>query len=93
MARFLYFLIMLVLARMAWNALNAWLADSAAKRRMGGGADRRSASPGMVNKGLMVRDPVCGLHLPATSAISVSRAGKTLHFCSEQCRQSFVEAS
>ena len=90
MARFLYFLIMVVLARMAWNAVAQWLAESA-KRQMASGSERAAeAGPSMVHKGLMVRDPVCGLHLPASSAVSVRQSGKTYHFCSNECRNKFV---
>ncbi len=38
----------------------------------------------------MVRDPVCGIYIPAQEAVSVVKAGKTVHFCSDECRQRFV---
>jgi uncharacterized protein len=38
----------------------------------------------------MVRDPVCGLFVPAQEALSLIKAGKTVHFCSDECRQRFL---
>ena len=36
------------------------------------------------------KDPVCGKELqPSTAASSISREGKTLYFCSDDCRASF----
>ena len=93
MGRFFYFLIVLILVRLAWSAASAWL-TATARRQMGGGRARTAPDGhGMVNKGLMVRDPVCGLHLPESSAISLERSGQTVHFCSEECRARFVEAT
>jgi uncharacterized protein len=38
----------------------------------------------------MVRDPVCGLYVPTQEAVSLLKAGKTVYFCSENCRQRFL---
>jgi Cu+-exporting ATPase len=36
------------------------------------------------------KDPVCGKELqPNTAATSVNREGKTLYFCSDECRAKF----
>lgn len=36
------------------------------------------------------KDPVCGKELqPSTAASTVNRDGKTLHFCSAECRTKF----
>lgn len=40
----------------------------------------------------MVKDPVCGIYLPKKDALPVSSGGKTIYFCSPQCRQRFLEA-
>lgn len=39
----------------------------------------------------MVRDPVCGLYIPSDGAVALINHGKTVHFCSEKCRQKFLD--
>lgn len=39
----------------------------------------------------MARDPVCGMTVDETTAISESYGGQTYYFCSETCRQRFDE--
>ncbi len=38
----------------------------------------------------MVRDPVCGLYIPSDGSVALINHGKTVHFCSEKCRQKFL---
>ncbi|MGB6064330.1 MAG: hypothetical protein WBG50_05955 [Desulfomonilaceae bacterium] len=38
----------------------------------------------------MVRDPVCGLYIPSDGAVGLIDNGKVIHFCSEKCRQKFI---
>jgi len=89
--RFLYFLVLLFLARLLWNAVSGLLAGEARRRMRARGRDE--GAPQTIHKGMMVRDPVCGLHLPENRAITEVRAGERYHFCSERCRQSFLKAS
>jgi len=89
--RFLYFLVLFLLARLLWNAVSGLLTGEA--RRQMGARGRGDGAPQTIHKGMMVRDPVCGLHLPEHRAITEVRAGELYHFCSETCRQSFLEAS
>lgn len=37
----------------------------------------------------MVLDPVCGSYVPISAAIAASKDGKTIYFCSEECRGRF----
>jgi len=90
--RFLYFLILLFLAKLLWNAVAGLLAG-AARQQMGATGSGAGPAPNTIHKGQMVRDPVCGLHLPESRAITETRSGERYHFCSEQCRQSFLKAS
>ncbi len=99
MGRFLYFLVILFLARLAWNAFASMLLGQA-RRQMGsrgayrpGGSPAEPATPPTIHRGLMVRDPVCGLHIPEHRALTEVRAGERYHFCSDECRQSFLKAS
>ena len=37
----------------------------------------------------LVRDPVCGTYVPPRSSLSITSAGRTHYFCSEECRTNF----
>jgi YHS domain-containing protein len=37
-----------------------------------------------------VTDPVCGMPVDRSSALTLERDGRTYYFCSEQCRQAFT---
>ena len=37
----------------------------------------------------LVRDPVCGTYVPPRATLSLTAAGSTHYFCSEQCRAEF----
>ncbi len=91
MGRFLYFLLLLFLARLVWNAVSGLLAGEA--RRQMGARGREARAPNTIHRGRMVRDPVCGVHLPESRAITEVLSGERYHFCSERCRQSFLKAS
>jgi YHS domain-containing protein len=90
--RFLYLLILFFLARLLWNAVAELLAGAARRQQMGANGPS-GQTPHTIHKGQMVRDPVCGLHLPESRAITETRSGERFHFCSEQCRQSFLTSS
>ncbi len=39
----------------------------------------------------LVKDPVCGVYCPKSKAHTVLWKGKVFYFCSERCRQKFLE--
>lgn len=41
---------------------------------------------------VMVKDPFCGTYLPQSEALRSRIAGQYVHFCSEQCRQGYLDA-
>ena len=41
----------------------------------------------------LVRDPICGVHIAESLAISLQRDGNLLHFCSMSCRDSYLGSS
>ena len=41
----------------------------------------------------LVRDPVCGTYVPPRTALSLTSAGSTQYFCSEQCKTEFARRS
>jgi len=38
-----------------------------------------------------VKDPVCGVQVQVQSSLSEQEDGKQYFFCSEECRQKFIE--
>ena len=38
----------------------------------------------------LVRDPVCGVYIAPNEALSVVDNGRTIHFCSAECRQQYM---
>jgi YHS domain-containing protein len=86
LVRWLYIVMVALLARLVWRSL--W--RGALAQPHGGSTSGEPMSA--VYKGLMVRDPVCGLHLPENRALVEVRGGERFHFCSEACRSSFRSA-
>jgi len=64
-----------------------WLIDS-------GRSDRKVASPStggdLPVQDILMEDPVCHTLIPARQAITWTNNGKTLYFCSEDCRSKFI---
>lgn len=38
----------------------------------------------------MVRDPICGLYVSSRDAVTGFKDGRTVYFCSEECKQRFM---
>ena len=45
------------------------------------------------NARLLVRDPVCGVHIAKVLAIPLRENGELLHFCSLACRDAYLNSS
>ncbi|HUJ79485.1 MAG TPA: YHS domain-containing protein [Nitrospiria bacterium] len=71
----------LVVVNWFWQFL---LASDAKARRERTGAAPRTGEP-------MVRDPLCGMYLPKSSALSADIDGRTHYFCSRQCADQYRE--
>lgn len=85
--RILHLAIIAMLLRLVWRGLLQQVTA----------AGRGTGEPGVgraptIYKGLMVKDPVCGLHVPESRALVSVQAGETIHFCSETCRAEYVKA-
>ncbi len=81
--RWLYWVLAALLLRLVWRSFSR----AALAQPRGGttGSDPLAT----VYKGRMVRDPVCGVHIPESRALVEIRGGERFHFCSEACRASF----
>lgn len=41
----------------------------------------------------LVRDPVCGIHIAPSLALTEKSGGETLYFCSAECRDKYLKDS
>ena len=37
----------------------------------------------------MVQDPQCGVYIPRSRAVVITRRGRQLYFCSEECKKKY----
>lgn len=85
MIRLLQFLAFLLLIRYVWRAVQRLLGEVDTKRVDGDSKGGES----VVYGGRMIRDPVCGVHIPERSAVTEHRGDRVFHFCSDGCREIF----
>lgn len=89
LARLLYFVLLTLLARFLLRALSEWMGQEASRRRVHG--PNAARQPRTLDRGAMVRDPVCGLYLPKDRAVGEMRNGEPVYFCSEKCRAQYAQ--
>ncbi len=54
---------------------------------------RRPARTKRTIEGHMVKDPQCGIYVATDLAITAKSKNQTLHFCSEDCRDKFLQTA
>ena len=74
-------LLVLFITRAFWQLVSG---IAQATRGVREGPDRSAAAPVK-----LMRDPVCGTYVSPRTALSVTAAGRTHYFCSEECRARF----
>jgi len=52
---------------------------------------RRRVENQVKTQGIMVKDEICDVYLPKDEAIKTIFHGKEYYFCSEKCKQKFLE--
>ena len=77
-------LLLIALGYLVYRVGKAWLLKNLLQPRHGAGG------PANVDD-VMVQDPVCGIHFPRREGVALEHGGKTLLFCSEACRDRFIE--
>lgn len=40
---------------------------------------------------IMIKDPVCGSYFPKSQAVTIESEGRTVRFCSVECRDQFLK--
>ena len=84
---FLRLLIFVVLAIVIYRGLKSWLGqDTSKQQRM----SRRQS--GHIDDD-MVQDPQCGIYFPRREGIAYRDQGKDLLFCSEKCKQDYIQST
>ena len=77
MVRLLLFLVLLVVLLRAVSRLFAGILE--------GAGYRREITPGVK----LVRDPVCGVFVVPSKALTAGAGDETRYFCSEKCRRAW----
>ena len=78
------FIILFVVAYLAYRALKNWMFPKAPGS---GRVDRATA--GEIDD-VMVKDPCCGAYFPSRDGVKYILDGKELAFCSEACRKKYI---
>ena len=81
----LRFIILAVVGYVFYRALKSWM--------LGGSAQPDSVdgrNPTAVDD-VLVQDPVCKTYIAQRSSITLQQGGETLYFCSEKCRDRYVQ--
>jgi hypothetical protein len=83
----LFFLLILFLARAVWRLLGGIVQGAASTGPAAAGG--RGAAPPAVK---MERDPICGTYVIPGKALELARGRERLYFCSERCRNDWMNA-
>jgi hypothetical protein len=93
LARLLRFLFLVVIVswgvRLAGRFISALLQPDRTREPLKPTGDLNAEQSGR----LLVRDPVCGVHLAEVLAIPLRGNGELLHFCSLACRDAYLNSS
>jgi uncharacterized protein len=79
------FLILAVVGYIFYRALKSMMIDSRASS-----SDDMQRGPTDVDD-VLVQDPICKTYIPQRSGIHVRHKGQVIYFCSEACRDRFIE--
>ena len=93
LARLIRFLFWVVIvswgARLAGRFISALLQPGRTGEPLKPAGDLNAEQSGR----LLVRDPVCGVHVAEERAIALRENGELLHFCSLACRDTYLNSS
>ena len=77
-------LLILIIVYLAYRTGKAWI-----KRNLGPIIRPNHENPASIDD-LMVKDPVCGIYFPRREGIELRNGGQVNLFCSEACRDRFL---
>lgn len=76
-----------LLYKLLWKGERPTFSFFKRKKKRRGSAHSRTAVEEMK------KDPVCGTYLPENQAIHYRKGGETFYFCSQDCKQNFLQAN
>ncbi len=85
--RFLFLLLIFYLLKKVFSSL--FSSAKGTSRRVRPDSSRGS---GAIKRDQVEKDPVCGMFVAREAAVTFQRNGETIYFCSEKCREKFLEA-
>lgn len=88
MMRFLFWLVIVSWSLALLRRAVGWMLRGATSARQQGTAEGSSTNQSTAR--LLVRDPVCGVHVAEVLSIPLREGEQTLHFCSIACRDQYV---
>jgi uncharacterized protein len=77
-------LVFIIILYLAYRAVKYWMITNVIP-----GPKSSTGSEKQIDD-IMVKDPVCEVYFPKRSGISVNIDGKTLYFCSEECKNKYL---
>lgn len=80
------FLILIFLFYVGYRYFKSWKGRRIRRRPFSDSAERRIDD-------ILVKDPYCETYIPEREALKTKMEGRTVYFCSEKCRRSYLEAS
>jgi uncharacterized protein len=78
-------LIILLIFYLAYRAFKHWIVTNVIS-----GPKTSTGSERQIDD-IMVKDPVCEVYFPKRSGIPLNIDSKTLYFCSEDCKNKYLE--
>lgn len=78
-------LIIIAVAYLAYRALKSWMLQNASTKKTVAGE-----TAGEIDD-VMVKDPFCQAYFPKRNGVRLKANGENLYFCSQECRDKFVE--
>ena len=80
-------LIIIGVAYLAYRALKSWMLKNVSTKRTVSGK-----TTGEIDD-VMIKDPFCQAYFPKRSGVHLKSDGEDLYFCSNECRDRFIEMS
>jgi YHS domain-containing protein len=77
-------LLLIVIVYLTYRAVKSWLLRHLQVPGQSGPHDPRIDD-------VMVKDPVCGVYFPKREGVALHHKGQVITFCSEACRDRFLE--
>jgi YHS domain-containing protein len=93
LSRLIRFLFWVVVVSWGVRAVGRFISSMLQPPRSADPVDSAHAPHAAPGARLLVRDPVCGVHLAEVLAIPLRQNGELLHFCSPACRDTYLSSS